>query len=97
MSRRIFFAASLLLLSFIIHASGAGAYQGNQDEQVACTPDVLRLCTQFIPDEAKIVACLNRHSHKLSSGCAAVMNSDAAAAPAPRPAVRSDNSAQVIG
>lgn len=60
--------------ALIFAAAGeAIAHSGTAEEQQACTPDVFRLCSAQIPDEDRIVACLNRHLPKLSPGCRAVM------------------------
>ena len=61
--------AALLLGS----ASNCFAHGGTQDEQEACTPDVFRLCSAQIPNEDRIVACLNKHLAKLSPACRSVM------------------------
>lgn len=45
------------------------AHSGTPDEQAACTPDVLSLCFFEIPNEERIVACLNRKVDKLSPAC----------------------------
>jgi hypothetical protein len=37
--------------------------------QQACTPDVMRLCNQFVPDVAKITACMNRNRANVSTAC----------------------------
>jgi hypothetical protein len=50
----------------------AQGYQGPQDAQAACTPDVFRLCSQFIPNRDPIVACLIRSRAALSPECRAV-------------------------
>ena len=50
----------------------AQGYQGTQDAQAACTPDVFRLCSQFIPNRDPIVACLIRSRPHLSPACRAV-------------------------
>jgi hypothetical protein len=42
-----------------------------QDAQSACTPDVFRLCSQFIPNRGPIVACLTRSRALLSPACRA--------------------------
>lgn len=47
--------------------------QGSESDQEACTPDVFRLCQDFIPDETRIVACLENHKTSLSPACAKVM------------------------
>jgi hypothetical protein len=41
-------------------------------QRAACTPDVQRLCNQFIPDVPAIVACLTRQQANLSAACADV-------------------------
>ena len=45
---------------------------GSAEDQLACTPDVYRLCSQYIPDEDTIVSCLQRNKPQLSTGCQAV-------------------------
>lgn len=50
------------------------AHSGTQEEQEACTPDVFRYCSAQIPNEDRIVACLNRHHAKLSPACRSVMS-----------------------
>ena len=42
------------------------------EDQIACTPDVYRLCAAQVPDEDAIVACLQRNRNALSSACARV-------------------------
>jgi hypothetical protein len=37
--------------------------------QQACTPDVMRLCNAFVPDVAKITACMNRNRSQVSAAC----------------------------
>ena len=66
--------AALLFLTFALtNASSAFAHSGTKEEQDACTPDVMRICSAYVPDEARIVACLNRNLRKLSPECRAVM------------------------
>lgn len=47
--------------------------RGSQADQDACTPDVFRLCSGFIPDEAKILACLEGKREQLSPECGKVL------------------------
>jgi hypothetical protein len=49
------------------------AHSGTAEEQAACTPDVLTLCLFEIPDEGRIVACLNRNLDHLSPACRTVI------------------------
>src|SRR5262249_52401094 len=53
--------------------TGASAQQnrGTMDQQMACTPDVWRLCGDAIPDVDRIVACLRSNTPQLSPGCRA--------------------------
>jgi hypothetical protein len=43
--------------------------QGTPEERAACTPDVLRLCSAFIPDADQITACLRQRNAELSDAC----------------------------
>jgi hypothetical protein len=49
-------------------------YQGSDAQRQACTPDVFRLCGQFIPDVAGIVACLKTQKPNLSADCRATFD-----------------------
>jgi hypothetical protein len=76
LSRRVQIAlpAAVLGLGLLLAPVGAAkaqGYQGAQDAQSACTPDVFRLCSQFIPNRGPIVACLTRSRALLSPECRA--------------------------
>ena len=43
-------------------------------QRAACTPDVQRLCNQYIPDVQQIVACLKQQQASLSPACADVFS-----------------------
>ena len=45
------------------------AAQGTPQQQQACTPDVMRLCNQFVPDVAKISVCMAQNRSKISQAC----------------------------
>ncbi len=53
--------------------------RGSQADQEACTPDVFRLCSDFVPDEPQILACLQAKHDQLSPACGKVIE------PAARP------------
>jgi hypothetical protein len=59
-------------------------YRGTWEQQMACTPDVWRLCSDQVPDVSRIVACLRQNTPQLSTNCRAVFESQADAQPAPR-------------
>ncbi|MBR0712607.1 hypothetical protein [Bradyrhizobium liaoningense] len=67
-------------------AVSAQEYRGTMEQQMACTPDVWRLCSDQIPDVNRIVACLRQNTPQLSSGCRAVFEtSNQAQPPLPPP------------
>jgi hypothetical protein len=52
-------------------------YRGTWEQQMACTPDVWRLCSDQVPDVGRIVACLRQNTPQLSSNCRAVFDTSA--------------------
>ena len=57
-------------------AAFAQQHSGTLEQQMACTPDVFRLCGAQIPDENRIVACLRQNTVLLSGPCRAVFESN---------------------
>ncbi|MFT4118404.1 hypothetical protein [Bradyrhizobium sp.] len=57
-------------------AAFAEENRGTMEQQMACTPDVWRLCSDQIPDVNRIVACLQQNTPQLSSACRAVFQSN---------------------
>jgi hypothetical protein len=51
-------------------------YRGTYEQQMACTPDVWRLCFDQIPDTNRITACLRQNTQQLSEPCRAVFQSN---------------------
>ena len=66
-------------------AASAEEYRGTMEQQMACTPDVWRLCSDQIPDVGRITACLRENTPQLSSGCRAVFQSNNQMPPQPVP------------
>ena len=65
----------VLTCALSIAATGAAwsqEYRGTWEQQMACTPDVWRLCSDQIPDVSRIVSCLRQNTPQLSNGCRAV-------------------------
>jgi hypothetical protein len=84
---RIFLSLATLSGSAIATQTAASAeeYRGTWEQQMACTPDVWRLCSDRIPDVNRIVTCLRQNTPQLSNNCRAVFESNASAQqPAPR-------------
>jgi hypothetical protein len=60
-------------------------YRGTFEQQMACTPDVFRLCSDQMPDSRRITSCLRQNTAQLSNSCRAVFESrNANAAQPPR-------------
>ncbi len=71
--------AAWLVLLALIPPQASAQEQGSPKDQDACRPDVFRLCTDVIPDESRIVACLNAKANDLSPACRAVIDPPARA------------------
>lgn len=67
-------AAGFVIAGCAATSSLSYAHSGTAEEQAACTPDVLSLCFFEIPNEDRIVACLNRKRDRLSSACRDVID-----------------------
>ena len=65
--------------------------RGTMEQQLACTPDVFRLCGQDIPDVNRIVACLRQNTPQLSERCRAVFESNAGPQDPAQPRRRDDS------
>jgi hypothetical protein len=69
----------------------ADEYRGTLEQQMACTPDVWRLCFDQIPDVNRITACLRQNTPQLSGACRSVFESNASVPEPPAPAPRRRN------
>jgi hypothetical protein len=71
----------LTMAALLVTGSWALAQEnrGTEEQRVACTPDVLRLCSWEIPNVDRIVACLRRERSQLSAGCRQVLKIEATA------------------
>jgi hypothetical protein len=61
-----------LALLFAMVSPSSSFSQGTLEQRLACTPDVLRLCSEFIPDADQITICLRETSAELSDACRTV-------------------------
>ncbi len=86
-TRQIALGVALSIGGIVAHGADAQEYRGTWEQQMACTPDVWRLCSDQIPDTNRIVACLQQNTPQLSSGCRAVFQSNNQVQPE-RPAPR---------
>jgi hypothetical protein len=69
-------------------------YRGTFEQQLACTPDVWRLCGDQIPDVNRIVACLRLNTPQLSGARRAVFDSNAGDPSQSDPRARGDRPRQ---
>jgi hypothetical protein len=71
--RRIHYVCYLALpVGALLWGVGAAGAQG-VDVRQACTPDAMRLCSEFIPDVAKITTCMHAKRAQLSQECRSAM------------------------
>ena len=61
----------LTLLSLTVSSTPSFS-QGTLEQRLACTPDVLRLCSAFIPNVDEITTCLRERNAELSDACRTV-------------------------
>lgn len=74
--------AGLVTASLGASPARADEHRGTFEQQMACTPDVFRLCGSAIPDEDRIVNCLRQNTMQLSRNCRAVFVDDSTTAAA---------------
>jgi hypothetical protein len=60
-------AAGTLAVLLVAGATPASAQ--SPDAADRCTPDVMRLCSEFVPDADRIVHCLKVKRRQLSPSC----------------------------
>jgi hypothetical protein len=82
-SKSIAFFVAALAAGVAASPALAEEYRGTMEQQMACTPDVWRLCGDQIPDVNRIVACLRQNTPLLSEGCRAVFNTSNREGPLP--------------
>jgi hypothetical protein len=75
-NRRSIFNVMVVALTVSLPSTSSYAL-GTDEQRMACTPDVFRLCSADIPNVDRIVACLRSQKQNLSAGCAAVFSTSA--------------------
>jgi hypothetical protein len=69
-TRRFVYTLALPVGMLLAGLNGAGAQESARE---ACTPDAMRLCNEFIPDEERVKACMLRKRAQLSEACRLAM------------------------
>ena len=54
-------------------APPTGLFEGTPEEQAACAPDSTRFCRDFIPDNLRVLSCLQNHRKSLRKVCLKVL------------------------
>jgi hypothetical protein len=62
-----------LLVGVLAYGLDNAYAQGTDAERQACTPDAMQLCAEFIPDVAKVTACMSKKHSQLSEPCRLAM------------------------
>ncbi len=65
--------AGLVVVGIGIAGIGLAAAQSSPETRDACTPDAMRLCSEFVPDVPKVTACMKAHYRQLSRECRVAM------------------------
>jgi hypothetical protein len=88
-AQRVVFSLALAIGTLAaLHSPAHAQNPGTMEQQMACTPDVWRLCGAQIPDVDRIVACLRANTAQLSAPCRAVFTTDNASPPPPQRTAR---------
>jgi hypothetical protein len=66
----VFLSAALSMATSIALSQGT---QGTPEQQEACTPDAMKLCSTFIPDARRVEECLIQRIAVLSLRCREVI------------------------
>jgi len=64
--------AGLLTVLIVVADTKPAAAQAS-DAAERCTADVMRLCSESVPDQDRIVACLKAKRGQVSEGCRSAM------------------------
>ena len=71
--RIVHLAGAVMLLALLFCRLDAASAQGSDAARQACTPDAMRLCSDAIPDVARVTACMKAKSSQLSPACRVAM------------------------
>jgi hypothetical protein len=71
MSLKCALALAVVVMGVSAEAVSARDFNRNYttDEQTLCQPDVFRLCNDDVPDQDRIIACMQAHRASLSPQC----------------------------
>ena len=67
-------ALALAWAASLAPTPAAAQNRGTPEQQQACQPDAMRLCSEFVPDVERITACMVKNRIRLSPPCRAVFS-----------------------
>jgi len=76
--RMVLCVLALMIGGVAAHPALSQDNRGTPEQQMACSPDVWRLCGAQIPDVDRITACLRANVPQLSPPCRAVFETASA-------------------
>ena len=65
--------AAILLIGIGAMGMGGAAAQGSPEARQACTPDAMRLCSEFTSDVSQTTKCMMAKRGQLSAACRMAM------------------------
>jgi hypothetical protein len=71
--RIVHLGGSVALLALLFCRPDGASAQGSDAARQACTPDAMRLCSDVIPDVARVTACMKAKYRQLSEPCRVAM------------------------
>jgi len=74
-SRSLLCAVAGLLTVLMVAGGTKPAAAQASDAADRCTPDVMRFCSEFVPDADRIVGCLKAKRRQLSTSCRSALTS----------------------
>lgn len=83
MTRLLDFALAAAAGMALVTLPALAVAQGTEEQQQACTPDALKLCSDTIPDIGKTTACMKAHYAQLSPRCQTAFHDATGGAKAP--------------
>ena len=72
-SRLALYGLAATLAVLMVTGGAQPALAQASDAAERCTPDVMRLCSEFVPDAGRITACLKAKRRQLTPSCATAM------------------------
>jgi hypothetical protein len=71
--RIVHLAGTVALLALLFCRFDGASAEVSEATRQACTPDAMRLCSDVIPDVARVTACMKAKSSQLSQACRLAM------------------------